>query len=176
MPTSACATAQALPPLDLVWEKASTFPRTLGPTPDQIRQQRGYDMAVSFLRAVVYEDYNQAIRNEDVARVAKLAEIYPEYANRTRFGLAPLHLAARAGNRDMVEVLVRAGADIAMAAETIDGYTPLHEAAAQGRVDVVGWLLAQGAPRNARSADGRTSIQIAKSLGRDNVVRYFEQH
>jgi RNA polymerase sigma-70 factor (ECF subfamily) len=65
-----------------------------------------------------------------------------------RWGLTALHLAARAGDLEMAELLLRRGADLRAGNQGPDappGGTPLYLAAAYGHAAVVRALLARGA-------------------------------
>ncbi|AVK76804.1 Ankyrin repeat domain containing protein [Pandoravirus macleodensis] len=76
----------------------------------------------------------------------------------------PLHVAARAGARACVAVLLGAGAS--PNAEARDGMTPLHEAAGNGHTDVARLLLAWGASTTARRRhDGATASGVATHSG-----------
>nr|UDO48077.1 ankyrin repeat [Pandoravirus massiliensis] len=76
----------------------------------------------------------------------------------------PLHVAARAGTRACVAVLLGAGAS--PNAEARDAMTPLHEAAANGHTEVARLLLAWGASTTARRRhDGATAAGVAMHAG-----------
>jgi hypothetical protein len=74
-------------------------------------------------------------------------------------GLAPLHLAAFMGRRDLVEILVSAGADIQ--ARDKFGRTPLHHAAFDGHKSIVMYLLLHDADPRARSDSGLSPSELA---------------
>lgn len=69
-------------------------------------------------------------------------------------GDTPLTLAARMGDLEAVQLLVRARADVELTGPR--HLTAMHEAAAYGRADVVKMLLACGAPTDGPSARQRT--------------------
>lgn len=76
----------------------------------------------------------------------------------------PLHVAARAGARACVAVLLGAGAS--PNAEARDAMTPLHEAAGNGHTDVARLLLAWGASTTTRRRhDGATAAGVATHAG-----------
>ncbi len=64
-------------------------------------------------------------------------------------GAGELHEAAKAGNVERIEVLLKAGADVNEREDRF-GYTPLHWAAAKGHMEAVEILLKAGAKVNAR--------------------------
>ena len=85
-------------------------------------------------------------------------------------GLSALSIASREGNIDMVNQLLRHGAEI----DNRDnrGCTPLRFAAARGHKHVVGRLLDCGADVNAqRNEDRSTSLTIASQKGHIDTVR-----
>jgi uncharacterized protein len=73
----------------------------------------------------------------------------------TQFALdaAPLHSASAAGQLEVCEVLLDAGADVN--AVQHGGYTALLDAAANGNSELVALLIERGADRTARLDDGR---------------------
>jgi uncharacterized protein len=74
---------------------------------------------------------------------------------------SPLHSAVAARERDAIEVLLDAGADVN--AVQHEGYTPLLEAAQSGESEIVELLLERGADPDARLKDGRTATDLARA-------------
>lgn len=134
---------------------------------------------------------HEAIVGEDVGAVAELlrkgvnVDETVDHALYT-YGATALHLAARAGNVEMVQALLEAGAeangchDDSMWAE----FSPLHNAAARGHVGVVQALLVAGAAcdkfamvtdsplQGTESEDTSvTPLHLAAEAGHVNVVR-----
>jgi len=73
-------------------------------------------------------------------------------------GLTGLHLAARQGRKDVVELLLANGANINARLTGWPGWMPLHEAAAANHKEVAELLIAKGADANAdcaRAGGGR---------------------
>jgi ankyrin repeat protein len=109
-------------------------------------------------------------------------------------GFTPLHLFATWGHKEIIELLIAAGADVN--AKDKDGRTPLdgalgetadlirkhggkngtedysiHLAAARGNIEAVKQHLAAGADVNAMSgADGRTPLNIAATHGHKEIA------
>lgn len=81
-----------------------------------------------------------------------------------RLGLAPLHWAASKAYPEIAEELLHFGADPNVSSRK--GDTPLHTATATGSEQVVRLLLANGADSQLRGADGRSAIDIARSMVR----------
>jgi ankyrin repeat protein len=85
-------------------------------------------------------------------------------------GLTLLHLAAVAGQTEVVQTLLAAKANAKAA--TDDGHTPLHMAAQEGHSEVVQLLLAAGAIVKATTAgDEHTPLHVAALGGHAKVVQ-----
>jgi ankyrin repeat protein len=84
----------------------------------------------------------------------------------------PLCLAIWAGHLDTALVLLRGGADVNYAGSM--GITPLHAAAATENVPAIQFLLKRGARLEAKTRGGETPLQMAKTIGRDEAVRYLK--
>jgi ankyrin repeat protein len=78
-----------------------------------------------------------------------------------RFGAKPLHVAASAGKKDSVELLVSRGADVD--SHGGNDYTALHIAVLQDDLEIVQLLIAEGASVNVTDRDGRTPLDYAES-------------
>ena len=85
-------------------------------------------------------------------------------------GMSALHWAAQHGNRDMAELLVRAGASLD-AVTRIGQYTPLHLASKVGAADVVAALAAAGSDVKAKTASGAEAIHFAAGSGSADAVK-----
>ncbi|XP_077413203.1 oxysterol-binding protein-related protein 1-like isoform X2 [Vanacampus margaritifer] len=79
-------------------------------------------------------------------------------------GWTPLHLACYHGNREVVDELLKAGADVNMQDE--NGNTPLHKAASTGRKEIVLLLLRYDA--SASVING--TAQIPKDVTEDDEI------
>ncbi|TCW61989.1 ankyrin repeat domain-containing protein [Treponema sp. J25] len=85
-------------------------------------------------------------------------------------GSTPLHQAARAGHRGVIQYLLEKKADIN--AKDSAGSTALHDAARAGHLVIVKTLLEQGADPNARDAKGNTVLHlILPSQVREEAVK-----
>ena len=74
-------------------------------------------------------------------------------------GETALHLAARQGSTDMVDVILRFKPKLNIL--STEGFAPLHLAAMFGHVKVVTRLLDAGADINVLTVDGATSLHLA---------------
>lgn len=87
-------------------------------------------------------------------------------SNPSQPGPTPLAVAARAGNRSMVELLLSKGANV----HGNTALTPLHEAASQGFKSVVEVLLDAKADVNAQTGTKRTPLHEAAARGFPGVA------
>ncbi|XP_037539044.1 ankyrin repeat domain-containing protein SOWAHC [Nematolebias whitei] len=73
-------------------------------------------------------------------------------------GFTALHWAAKQGRQDVVEMMLRSGADINIRSH--GGYTALHLASIHGHQDIVQTLISShNAKTNIRDYHGRTAVQ-----------------
>ncbi|MHC4561413.1 MAG: ankyrin repeat domain-containing protein [Planctomycetota bacterium] len=87
--------------------------------------------------------------------------------------------AVNSGKTDILELLLRQGADVNARRALGDGgrgLTPLHEAARYGDVKIVRFLLAHGADVNAEAGDGVTPLCIAAGAGYGDAARTLIEH
>jgi hypothetical protein len=76
-------------------------------------------------------------------------------------GQAPLHVACINSRKDIVELLIAAGANVN--AKTNSGITPLHFAVRYQSKEIVELLIAKGADINAKDNNGGTALSMALS-------------
>lgn len=79
--------------------------------------------------------------------------------------LYPLYIAARFGQRDLVEILHNSGANVEAVGS--NGVSALLAACKYGHIDTVKYLLENGADPNAIDSDGNTALMSAALLGDD---------
>jgi len=79
-----------------------------------------------------------------------------------RTGATALHVAAAKGYLDVIDVLIRAGANIN--AVDNDGWTPLHAAAHWDKHDVIHFLLERNADFDAKNYAGQTALDVCDGL------------
>lgn len=79
-----------------------------------------------------------------------------------------LHLAVAHGRDDIIELLIKYGADVM--AKSDGSWTPLHNACEQGSVKVLKILMAQGADVNSKLLNGMTPLHVAAQAGHLDVV------
>jgi ankyrin repeat protein len=88
-------------------------------------------------------------------------------------GAPALYDAARFGLLEVVERLLRAGANVDLA-NSMDGFTPLMAAAAEGQIEAVRLLLDRGAAVAARDAvNGTTALHWAVFANRPHEIHVY---
>jgi ankyrin repeat protein len=89
-------------------------------------------------------------------------------------GRTPLHVAARAGCREICALLLEHGADANI--RDVRRQTPLAEALAHGNAETVELLLEHGADVSAKDRHGRTPLVLAALMGRVEVCALLLKH
>ena len=90
-----------------------------------------------------------------------------------KFQGTPLQYAAARGHKDVVELLIAAGASVDSADSM--GRTPLMWAASEGRTEVVKVLLANKADANAKTNTGWTPFRYAVKVGDAELIKLFKE-
>jgi cytohesin len=86
-----------------------------------------------------------------------------------------LHVAAKSGLKEIVEFLLKNGADVNSKSADISA-TPLHVATEKGYRDVIEVLLQKGADVDARTTDhGATPLHVATEKGYRDVIEVLLQ-
>jgi tetratricopeptide (TPR) repeat protein len=133
-------------------------------------------------------------QQHDLGGVRVLLQAGADYTAIDEFGNTPVHKAAKSGNRQMVSLFIKSGAehdivtasclgmlekvkefvesDPSLVNKEIGGWSPLHGACALGRTKVLEYLLDNGADINARDfgGDGWTPLHRAAAAKRRDIV------
>jgi ankyrin repeat protein len=88
-------------------------------------------------------------------------------------GTTPLFWAAAAGHVNVARVLIEKGALVKVA--DWHGITTLHAAVESGAPDMARLLIRHGASVCAEDFDGLTPVDWARSLGRREISKVFEE-
>jgi hypothetical protein len=86
-------------------------------------------------------------------------------------GATGMHAAASNKHQDVVELLIRAGAQID--SRDKNQLTPLLAAVMKGHLPAVRQLIESGADRNATEKNGRNALYFAMTCGSLNMVKFF---
>jgi uncharacterized protein len=122
-------------------------------------------------------DVFEAAALGDLARVRAILATSPAVARAfAADGFTALHYAAHLGHLEIVEELVRAGADVRAVAKGPIDAMPHHSAIAGGRAQIAAYLLDRGAPVDATYEGGRTALHVAAASGNVDCVRALLAH
>ena len=111
------------------------------------------------------------------ARVRELLSATPALVNAyAPDGFHPLGLAAFFGNKETVEALLQAGADVNQQSRESMKVSALHSSAAARRPDIAALLLANGANPNLRGEAGVTVFHEVALTGQIDLAEMLLQH
>lgn len=162
--------------MDLVLDKQRQKLAASTLTPMQITTQIGFERTLIFLRAAFYEEIRSASITGNTARLTTLLDCAPSMVNGTVFGLAPIHHAAREGQRDVLKLLAERGADLDQPTLTPASESALHIAARNGKIDAACWLVDNGANLDVKDAAGMTAIDAAQQAAHPEVASMIAEH
>ena len=111
---------------------------------------------------------NERIIAQDLAEAKKLASQLKIPESKVSDGWFPLMLAAFGGHEEIVEALIKTGANINM--KVNDGSTALMAASMQGHHSIVKILLEKGADKTIKNNNGLTALSLAMQGGYDEIT------
>jgi ankyrin repeat protein len=118
------------------------------------------------------EDLHAAARSGDLESVESITSSNPLTVNsRDKHSRTPLHLAAWAGNTEVVSYLCKNKADIGAAA--IDDMGAIHFAAQKGHLEVIRILLSAGASVKSATRKGLTPLHFASQGSQLELAKYL---
>jgi hypothetical protein len=89
---------------------------------------------------------------------------------------APLHVASRSGNSEVIDLLLQQNADVNVKSTSYYNWTPLHFASTFGHAKLVQLFLDRGADVDAQSSGYNTSLRFATRDGHLEVARLLLLH
>src|SRR5436190_13323219 len=118
-------------------------------------------------------DLVDATKRQDLAAVRTLLTRKVDVNGQAADGSTALHWAVQRNNPQLVDALVRAGANAK--ASTRYNVPPLYFAALNGNTAIMERLIAAGADPNATAYEGQTMLMTAALSGRAEAVRLLLQ-
>jgi ankyrin repeat protein len=119
----------------------------------------------------------EAAATGQTARVRELLAAHPSLVNMyAPDGFHPLGLAAFFGNKETVEALLAAGADVNQQSRESMKVSALHSSAAARRPDIAAMLLAKGANPNLRAEAGVTVLHEVAITGQIDLAEMLLKH
>ncbi|XP_028250574.1 kinase D-interacting substrate of 220 kDa B isoform X2 [Parambassis ranga] len=109
------------------------------------------------------------VEEENLAAIKAHLDKFRDVDSRSDNGQTPLMVAAEQGNLEIVQELIRRGANINL--DDVDCWTALISAAKEGHIDVVGELLENNANLEHRDMGGWTALMWAAYKGRTVVAQ-----
>ena len=100
--------------------------------------------------------------------LSKMRDVKIEVNETTADGATPLCMASERGHKEVVEVLLKEGADIDKAQN--DGRTPLFIASQNGHKEVVEVLLKAGADKDKAQNEEATPLHIASQKSSRGII------
>lgn len=90
------------------------------------------------------------------------------------WGYTPLHLAAKEGHVETVQVLLDHGASVNI--QNVYGWTPLHVAAVRNYTDIARLLLKHGADVEAQDNYNQTPLEAAEGKGHQKMIELLKRY
>lgn len=118
--------------------------------------------------------HDQGVRNMLAAYPGLAKQAVNDKAIKQVHGTTALHLAAFHGHMNVMEILLKAGADIH--ARNVVGETPLLVATSKGHLHAVEWLLEKGADANLGNDQFYTPLMSASRAGCADCVDTLVKH
>uniref|UniRef100_A0ACD5VSH8 Uncharacterized protein n=1 Tax=Avena sativa TaxID=4498 RepID=A0ACD5VSH8_AVESA len=137
-----------------------------GRTPLDVAREKGYKEVVDILQR--WELVMTAARRGDLQSLESLLGKRTGLRGRDQYGLTALHVAAIKGHCDAIALLAGSGC-MDIECEDVEGHRPLHLAVEGGCADAVDLLLDMGADVHARTKRDATPLQMAETMGYDDI-------
>jgi ankyrin repeat protein len=143
-------------------------------------KERGHSAIVALLRQHgAQETLQAAVTTQNINTLKRLISEGHDVNARDSEGQSPLYLAARGGQKEMVEVLIANGADVN--AKNDDDQTVLHVVLdirhpvwyshrSPRSKEMIALLLAKGADVNLKDGNSRTPLHLAAEVGAGEII------
>jgi ankyrin repeat protein len=120
----------------------------------------------------------KAAKSGDIEKVKGLLETDAALVHaRDKDGSTPLHCAAWKGHHEIVEFLLKAGADVnGQNTNEHWGTTPLHAAAHANQAAIAELLIEHGAEPNAKDLAGRTPMHHTTFHKANAAAKVLQKH
>lgn len=109
----------------------------------------------------------------DIVKLLLGNEANPNIPANNQFKVAPIHSACAISNYEIVNLLIKNGADVN--AKQMQGVTPLHSAAHNGQNELAKLLIDSGADINAKMDNGHTPLFMADEKGFKETAEIIKQ-
>ncbi len=145
---------------------------------EALEEADAQDAPVSSPTTLTNNDFFHAVETHDATTVEECIELGVEVNRKNVQGITPLILAADRGYKDIVELLVKHGADANKTANAdLNFVTPLKSAVVNSHVHVITFLLEHGAEVNAKKGpQGVSALLLAADRNDPAAVRVLLAH
>lgn len=124
----------------------------------------------------------KAHEHENIEILKYLIEQGADVNAPNHYGLTPFIGLCEGGPLEIVQLAIKHGGDVNSSFVNNIGkdagkknFSPLQTAAHSGRLDVVELLLSLGADPRVKDSDGRSSIELAKSRGHEDIAKLLQK-
>lgn len=118
------------------------------------------------------DGFVHAIRATDLRRVKLYIRSGANVDSMGKSGVSPLCAAAQTGNKDIVNLLINADANILLK-NASNGLTPPFCAIEGNNIDILDKILEQGVSIRTRTETGLSMVQYASLLGHEQILSYL---
>ena len=120
-------------------------------------------LTISFSNTILADTFENAVAKNNITGIETYLDKATDIDYRGTNGKTALMIAAREGNKDLVDLLIERGADIN--AKNINDGTPLMFAAINGNPEIISMLIDAGAEANATGTNGWGALMVAVAKG-----------
>jgi len=133
-------------------------------------------LAIACSGALLASDFHALIKAGDVKHVREQLNRHKIFVNMADdLGRSPLHLAVISGHLNIVNVLIKAGADV-NAVDRLKSLSPLHYAAFHNFPKIMLFLLSRGALIDVQDTFGNRPLHFAAANGCRATVEILLNH